>query len=152
MKLLPVAKEHLWAIAALEKEIFPDPWSETSLELLLGEQGSGVVLLEEGRLAAYAGMLHAPDEGQVTNIAVDPQCRRRGYGRAVTQALLEQAHKQGFSQVSLEVRVSNLPAISLYEGLGFAVAGRRRGFYRSPTEDALVMICRLTEENKKESL
>ncbi len=140
--------EHLSAVAQLETLCFSAPWSEHALELLLGDKGSAVVLLENDRVVAYAGMMHAPDEGQVTNIAVHPDCRRKGYGRAVTEALLSLAEKKGFLEVSLEVRVSNTPAISLYEGLGFLTAGKRKNFYRAPREDALVMIYQIRKDDR----
>ena len=123
-------KEHLAAVAEIERLCFSQPWSEKALELLLGESGVGFVCLAEDEVTAYGGMMLDPWEGQITNIATHPAHRRRGYGNAVTDA----------EQVSLEVRASNASAIALYERLGFAIAGRRKGFYQNPREDALVMI------------
>ena len=143
-----LTREHLPAAAELEKLCFSEPWSEKALELLLGDMGVGAVCLENGHAVAYGGMLLAPDEGQITNIATHPSHRRRGYGRAVTEALLEMALKKQLEQVSLEVRVSNESAILLYEKLGFVKAGQRRNFYRAPKEDALVMIKRFGKERE----
>ena len=89
---------------------------------------------------AYGGMMLDPWEGQITNIATHPEYRRRGCGKAVTEALLKDAEARGAEQVSLEVRASNAGAIALYEELGFETAGVRKGFYQNPHEDALVMI------------
>lgn len=133
-------REHLAAAAELELLCFSQPWSERALELLLGGDGVGFVSLIDGRVAAYGGMLLTPWDGQITNIATHPAHRRRGYGNAVTDALLKEAAARNAEQVSLEVRASNASAIALYERLGFAIAGRRKGFYQNPREDALVMI------------
>ena len=133
-------KEHLAAVAELERLCFSQPWSERSLELLLGESGVGFVCLADEVVAAYGGMMLDPWEGQITNIATHPDHRRHGYGRAVTDALLNDAEARGAEQVSLEVRASNAGAIALYEELGFETAGVRKGFYQNPREDALVMI------------
>ena len=131
---------HLADVAQLEELCFAEPWSKSSLALLLGDGGVGFVVTEEGRAVAYGGMLTVLDEGQITNVAVHPERRRLGYGRRIAKALLAYAEERGLATVSLEVRESNAAAIALYREQGFAVCGKRRGFYRKPTEDALVMI------------
>ena len=139
---LRMAACHLSDIATLEQLCFAEPWSVTSLALLLGETAVGFVVTEDGHAVAYGGMLCVAGEGQITNIAVHPDCRRRGLGRAVTEALLDYAKGNGLFEVSLEVRASNAAAIALYEHLGFSTCGVRRDFYKKPTEDALIMIWR----------
>ncbi len=131
---------HLADVAELERLSFAEPWSEDSLRLLLGETGVAFVVCDGERVVAYGGMLCIAGEGQITNVAVLPECRRRGYGRAVTEALLHYAGENGLFEVSLEVRASNEAAIALYREQGFATCGTRRNFYRKPTEDALVMV------------
>ena len=140
MMVCRLQKEHLAAVAGLERLCFSQPWSEKSLELLLGESGVGFVCLQGDAVMAYGGMMLDPWEGQITNIATHPEYRRRGCGKAVTEALLNDAEARGAEQVSLEVRASNAGAIALYEELGFETAGVRKGFYQNPHEDALVMI------------
>ncbi len=140
MSTVRIERAHLSQIAELEALCFSEPWSEKSLELLLGESATGFVCVSEGRVLAYGGMLIAPDEGQITNVAVHPDARREGLGRAIVDALIEEALERGLEQVSLEVRVSNLAAIALYERAGFTVEGKRKSFYRRPTEDALIML------------
>ena len=83
------------------------------------------------------------DEGQITNVAVHPDHRRHGYGAAIVRALLRHAKDEKLESVSLEVRASNTAAIELYKRAGFTEAGRRKGFYTKPTEDALVMVCKI---------
>ncbi len=134
--------EHLHSVAALERLCFAEPWSETSLELLCRERGVGVVIpsdAPDGVALAYGGMTVVLDEGSITNIAVRPDARRQGLGRAVVEALIEHARTLGVADIYLEVRISNEAAISLYRSLGFTVVGTRKAFYTLPVEDALVM-------------
>ena len=136
--------------AALEKLCFHQPWSASSLELLTKE-GIGVGYLctqpsplsETPLVTAYGGMLIAVDEGQITNVAVHPDHRGQGLGLAIVQALIKHAKSERLASVTLEVRVSNAPAISLYRKVGFVEVGRRKGFYTRPTEDALIMELKL---------
>ena len=146
MSVVRIAEEHLPAVAELERLCFGEPWSERALRLLLGEDAVGYVCMESDRVVAYGGMMIAPFEGQVTNIAVHPEWRRRGLGRAATEALIAEARARELEQISLEVRASNEAAIALYRTLGFYEAGRRKHFYRNPAEDAIVMLCDLIEK------
>lgn len=140
VKTVRLTHEHLGAVASLEREIFAEPWSEKALELLLTPEAMGFVCICDGEVVAYAGMLIAVDEGQVTNVAVRADQRRKGFGRAVLLAVEEEARARGLVQISLEARTSNASAIALYEQLQYRTAGVRRNFYRHPTEDALVML------------
>lgn len=140
-----ISREHLTDVAALEALCFSEPWSERALELLLTDTAVGFVCLVEGHVVAYGGMLVAADEGQVTNVAVHPDFRRQGLGADIVRALCDYAEEKRLTPISLEVRASNTAAIALYKRFGFAVAGRRKHFYRKPAEDALVML--LDREN-----
>lgn len=134
--------EHLSGVAELEALCFSSPWSENALRLLLGSDAVGIVCTEEDKVLAYGSMLFAPDEGQILNLAVHPDRRREGLGRKILDRLLAEASARGLGLVSLEVRVSNTAAISLYESAGFTVEGRRPHFYKQPAEDAFVMLRR----------
>ena len=137
---MTASAEHLQGAAAVETACFAQPWSESSLELLTKEGiGVGFVCLADGRVAAYGGMICAVDEGQITNIAVLPDYRRRGMGDALVRALLRYAKDEKLATVTLEVRASNVAAISLYRRHGFSEVGRRKAFYSKPTEDALIL-------------
>lgn len=144
---LQKTEAHLEGAAALERLCFPAaPWSAQSLELLTNEGiGVGYLLTDpaDGSVVAYGGMLITVDEGQITNIAVHPDHRRRGYGAAILRALLRHAKDARLESVSLEVRPSNTAAVAMYRNVGFAEAGRRKAFYTKPTEDALVMVCKI---------
>lgn len=136
-------REHLAPVAALELACFSEPWSENALELLLGEAAVGFVALDgEANPVGYGGMMQALDEGQITNVAVHPNYRRKGVGAAIVAALIEECERRGLCELSLEVRESNEAAIGLYEAFGFSVEGVRKRFYRQPPEDGLVMIRR----------
>ncbi len=147
MQKLPA---HLEGAAELEKLCFSNPWSAKSMELLTND-GIGVGYLctapaapsSEPVVTAYGGMLITVDEGQITNIAVHPDHRRKGLGAAILHSLLRHAKDAKLESVSLEVRVSNTAAIHMYEKAGFVEMGRRKGFYQKPTEDALVMVCKI---------
>ena len=78
-------------------------------------------------------------EGEISNVAVAEKFRRRGIGRKLMEYMLKEAPSFGIGDLTLEVRVSNAPAISLYESLGFHKEGVRPGFYEKPKEDALIM-------------
>ncbi len=135
--------QQLDGVAQLEKLCFHQPWSRNSLELLIKEGiGVGVVCSCDGQICAYGGMMVAVDEGQITNIATHPEYRRRGYGKAVLEALIKYAKQNGLDSISLEARESNHAAIELYTKLGFKVEGKRKDFYTNPTESALIMIWR----------
>lgn len=126
-------------IAALEQECFTHPWSETALSLLCSDTAFGFVCYDGDTAVAYGGMLTVLDEGQVTNIATSPAYRQRGLGATVLAAMLAHARERGLVSVTLEVRESNVPAIALYQKLGFVKLGMRKNFYTQPTENAFVM-------------
>ena len=143
MTAVRLTREHLAEVAALERLCFSEPWSETALELLLTETAVGFVCLDGTRVLAYGGMLWAPDEGQITNVVVHPDARRRGCAKAILAAFDTLAREHHAEQIALEVRASNQAAIALYEGDGYKTVGKRKNFYRAPREDALIMIKKL---------
>ena len=130
-------------VAELEKQIFSQPWSEQGfLEAILGTTNIFLVAEEEQEICGYIGMYQSLDEGEITNVAVAPPKRGNGIGKQLLESALEEAKKQNISQIVLEVRVSNVSAIHLYERCGFFNAGIRKGFYDFPKEDAYIMIYR----------
>ncbi len=126
--------------AELERQYFTVPWSEKQLlESLENPDYLFLVLEEEGKIAGYAGLVQAMDEGDVTNIVLAEPYRGRGLGKTLVKALLEAGQKRGIREFTLEVRVSNECAIHVYEKLGFVKEGVRRRFYEKPSEDAWIM-------------
>ena len=95
------------------------------------------------RVVGYAAVLCAADEGNLVSIGVDENYRQMGIASQLLDILYEQVQDRGVTSINLEVRVSNAPAISLYEKEGFEQVGRRPDFYRDPREDALLYIKKL---------
>ena len=128
------------ALAALDAFCFSTPWSEGSFaEALAKENYAFFGFGADGTLCGYGGITVVLDEADVTNVAVHPDHRRRGLGRSLMTALIGEAKARGVTLLHLEVREGNAAARSLYESLGFVVDGRRKGYYRAPTEDAILM-------------
>lgn len=128
------------ALGLLERASFADPWSDRSLaEAIRSGQGISLVAIESGVAVGYLLARHAGGSGEILNLAVAPSTRRRGVGRALLDEALRVLAAHGAGEVFLEVRESNQPALALYQGRGFRIAGSRRGYYRLPSEDALVL-------------
>lgn len=136
-------------IFAIEMECFSVPWSLDSIETeLLNEDKKLYYVIEDvDGVVGYAGAWLVYDEGQITNIAIRPSARRQGFGAKLTSALIEECFKRGMHEIFLEVRISNLSALSLYRQLGFTVKGMRKNYYSEPKEDAYIMSL-IKEEGK----
>ena len=127
--------------AALEAQIFSQPWSEQAFSDALKLTHTVFLVAEEGgRVAGYIGMYLSLEEGEITNVAVAPKIRRRGIADALLTEIKREAAECGVTSLVLEVRVSNQNAIRLYEKHGFVSCGVRKGFYEQPKEDAFLMI------------
>ena len=137
-------ESHLDGVAELERLCFPSPWSREALGLLLRDGNFGTATLDGDTVVAYAGLVRALDEGEITNVATHPDHRKKGYARAVLLALIEAAREAGLVRITLEVRVSNAAARALYASLGFRDCGLRKNFYSSPREDGVIMELSLT--------
>ena len=147
MRCRVLLEKDLPQVAELERLCFSAPWSEAALSVLTREGAFGLVCLDEcDKVIGYVGVMTVLDEGQITNLATHPAHRRRGVATELLRTLSELGREKGICTLSLEVRESNAPAISLYERHGFFVAGKRRNFYTAPREAALVMLCNLTNE------
>lgn len=141
IEIVPMAAEDLDQVTAIEQASFAlEPWSRDAFEQELSNPCARYLLLkEEGRVQAFAGVWLVLDEGQITNIAVRPEARGRGFGEQVTRALLQLCADSGMRYVTLECRRSNVVAQSLYHKVGFIDVGYRKRFYQG-TEDALIML------------
>ena len=131
---------HVSQIAQLEKRCFSDPWSEKSIASELENPLSlWLVAVEAGEVVGDVGSQTVLGETDMMNLAVAPEGRRQGTGRALVLALVEALTEKGSRSLMLEVRVSNIPAQKLYESLGFSQVGRRPKYYVNPREDALIL-------------
>lgn len=138
--IFKMEKADIPSVAALEKECFSAPWSEKALlDALQNEVSLFLVAKEKGTVVGYIGISVILDEAYVSNIAVTSRARRKGVGAALLGEAERLCRKRNCSFLSLEVRESNSPAISLYEKQGFSVCGKRKNFYADPREDALIM-------------
>lgn len=126
-------------IALIERECFSSPWSENAVLESCANKTTYLIAEEDGRVVGYAGLQIILDEGYVTNIAVTKDFRGKGIGKSLVVALSGLAYEKGLAFISLEVRQSNLPAISLYKKCGFSGVGIRKNFYSAPTEDAIIL-------------
>lgn len=132
--------DHVAQIAQLEKICFSDPWSEKSVASELNNPLALWLTAVEGeRVTGYIGSQTVMDETDMMNVAVHPDFRRRGIAEALVNELVARLKSRESRSLTLEVRVSNLSAITLYEKLGFSQIGRRKNYYRNPREDALIL-------------
>ena len=140
MEIVKMEQSHVAPIAALEKLCFSDPWSENSIAYELTSRLSyWLVAVENGEVVGYIGSQSVLGESDMMNVAVHPDHRRKGIAEALVLALAKDLKERDNVCLTLEVRVSNTPAIALYEKLGFTQVGRRPNYYRNPKEDALIL-------------
>ncbi len=128
------------AVSKIEEETFSMPWSvQDFLEMVEADYAYYYVAETDGEIAGCCGIRNIVGEGEITNVVVAQKYRGRGIGRALMEYMLKEAPFHGIGDCTLEVRVSNTPAIKLYESLGFKGEGIRPRFYEKPVEDALIM-------------
>ena len=140
VRISPLREEDVPAVARIEREIYSLPWSARSfLDALEREYYLFLKAEVDGCLAGYCGCLRSFETGEITNVTVREEYRRRGIARRLLLSLMGQAGELGCERFTLEVRRSNEPAIALYHSLGFRDEGVRKGYYESPREDALIL-------------
>ena len=142
-----VTEHDLPSVAKIERAAFSDPWSERSFREALSQPAIYFVAArsDDGQVLGYVVAWFVADEGQIANLAVSPAGWGSGIGRALLNAALREAVSRGATDVYLEVRDSNYRARRLYGSCGFKEIGRRRGYYRLPVEDAVVLRRTLTQ-------
>lgn len=128
------------AIMSIEVEAYPEPWTVGMFrEEVRSPRSRFFVSTRRGQLIGYAGFWLILDEAHITSVTVAKKYRGKGYGRDQVLHLLSVGEELGVKTYTLEVRESNATARRLYESLGFEVAGRRKQYYSSTREDALIM-------------
>jgi ribosomal-protein-alanine N-acetyltransferase len=131
-------------VMAIERASFPYPWSSRFfLEELQVACARSIIAEADGRIVGYILYWVLPDSVDIHNVAVHGDFRRRGLGRLLLSRMMVDARRQSLLRVTLEVRISNGSAQSLYESLGFINTGLRKGYYSDNGEDALVMSLQL---------
>jgi [ribosomal protein S18]-alanine N-acetyltransferase len=142
IEITRMRRRHLRRVLSIEGRVYPRPWSASLFlsELSQRSTRSYIVARNEGEVVGYAGMMFTGLEAHITNIAVDPSFHGRKVGSRMLLTLLTEAIARGADILSLEVRVSNDAARSMYEKFGFAITSVRRGYYIETNEDAYVMV------------
>ena len=134
------------AVARLERQCFTSPWTEELYAAALTRPFFRLWGVKAaGQLAGYVSVYHLGDEMEIINIAVEPDLRRQGAGRALLAHVRAQGRALAVQRIFLEVRRSNAAAIALYSSLGFVLSGVRRGYYPDTGEDGLVYALDLTD-------
>lgn len=140
IKVRPMENRDLDRVCQMEEASFSMPWKrEDFKDLIESEQSSYLVLLMDDYVIGTAGYTDQVGEGYINNVVIDEAYRGKGYSKVLMEAVVKDAADHGITDLTLEVRVSNTPAIKLYEGMGFESAGVRKRFYEHPVEDAYVM-------------
>lgn len=131
---------HVESVAKLEKICFNDPWSVNSIRNELDNPLSlWLVAVDASKVVGYVGSQSVLGWADMMNLAVAPEYRKQGIARKLITVLIEKLKENEVSCLTLEVRVSNLAAVTLYNSMGFVEVGRRPGYYHNPKEDALIL-------------
>ena len=162
MEIIEIKKDqqqYISEIAALESDIFPDPWSEKSIRdtlenpqariwAIISRQAppcscASTVPEHAGKpqLLGYVIFYYVLDEGEIARIATSPQHRRQGVAVRLLEKMRAFSYEQNITRWLLDVRISNETAIHFYKAAGFAEDGVRKNFYANPPEDAILMSC-----------
>lgn len=142
IKIEPMQKNQIEDVLKIEEQAYGEHhWSKDSF---YGELSNNLAHYYcafdmEGNLLGYAGSWRVIDEAHITTIAVKPEFKRKKIGEALLNQILSDCYKNEIKYITLEVRASNTPAISLYEKYGFKSLGTRKGYYQNNNEDALIM-------------
>lgn len=142
IKIRPMQKSDVDSVLQIEESAYGEHhWSKDSF---YGELSNDLAhyysaVDEKDKLLGYAGTWHVIDEAHITTIAVSSSFKRKKIGESLLVKALEDCYKDGIKYITLEVRVSNEPAIGLYEKYGFKSLGSRKGYYQNNNEDALIM-------------
>jgi ribosomal-protein-alanine N-acetyltransferase len=141
VKIRSMTVEDIPQVLEIESLCFTVPWSREAFEMEIEKNKFARYIVAEvdGRITGYGGMWFIIDEAHVTNIAVHPEYRGKGYGNLIVDAMVKIADAQGIYQMTLEVRASNHVAQNLYGKFGFESCGVRPKYYADNDEDAVIM-------------
>lgn len=140
IEITRMTREDVSEIAELEKICFTLPWSEKSFrDEMANKLAIYFTAKDNGKCVGYAGFWNVSGEGDVTNVAVLPEYRRRGVGSLLVAEMIKTAEKLKLEVLTLEVRKSNTAAQKLYEKFGFEILGERKRYYSDNGEDAYIM-------------
>lgn len=148
IRFRPMTLDDIPDVMVIEHESFTLPWTENAFrsEMTQNHFAKYIIMEKDGRPIGYAGMWTIVDEAHVTNIAVRTAYRGLRLGERLMREIMLLAGRMGMTKMTLEARVSNTVAQSLYSKLGFKPVGLRKGYYSDNQEDALIMWCDLPED------
>lgn len=130
-------------VLTIEQLCFSNPWSKDTFRGEIQNKAISFPLVVihqlDKKIIGYIIFWQIGDEAQINNVAIHPDYQGQGFGEMAMRYVLERLRENGVHFVSLEVRVSNLPALTLYRKLGFSILGVRKNYYSNPVEDAYVM-------------
>ncbi len=136
-------------VCEIEEASFSMPWKRDDFAGLISDSGSEYFVMEkDGQVIGAAGYTDQVGEGYINNVVICHPQRGLGLSKILVKQVLDAGLEKGIHDFTLEVRVSNIPAIKLYESLGFESAGVRKHFYEHPAEDAYVMWLRSYGDSK----
>lgn len=143
-EIRPLREADLGQVMEIEGASFSTPWRESTFRGLMRRLDTDLFVADDGeRVLGYAACWTVVDQSELGNVAVAEEGRGRGIGGALVDAVVERVRARGAQEIFLEVRESNAAAKSVYHARGFVVVARRRAYYSSPKEDALVMRLRV---------
>ena len=133
-------------VAELEREIFPDAWSEKEVESTVSQKHAFCAIAKEKeKIVGYFLCYFVLDEWEIARIAVSPDDRRKGIGQKLFDFMMDVCKEKGMARLLLDVREFNLPAINFYKKNGFVIDGIRKNFYGGPQpENAILMSFQVT--------
>ncbi len=140
IRIEPLQECYLDQVCALEEEVFSMPWHRESFQEMIEDKNACyLVALHQEEVVGACGLRNIVGDGEVTNVVTKKAYQNRGIGATLLNQLFSIGRTMGVEAYTLEVRVSNRPAIHLYQKLGFKEEGIRKNFYEKPREDALIM-------------
>lgn len=132
--------EDVEPLSVIEARSFTMPWSAADFARLIQDRNSQYLVAEvDGHVVGCCGVTNVSGDGEIDNVVVDEAYRNQGIATALLQETLRRGYAMGVEAFTLEVRLSNAPAIHIYEKAGFVSEGIRPRFYEKPTEDALIL-------------
>lgn len=140
LSLKPMLAHHIQDVVDIETAAFTNPWTQRDFEFTLKRENAYCrVIVVDGEMVGYLIGFFVQKEFHLADFSVKPEEQRRGFGRKALSELMHHIRHQA-QVISLEVRMSNGPAIALYKDAGFQTMAIRKGYYSKPSEDALVML------------
>ena len=141
LEILPMTEEHIEQVLQVEEACFSIPWTREDFQREMKENKMAIyrIAVLDDKIVGYAGMWHVVTVGNITNVAVLEQYRRRGVAKALMEEIINIAQQKQMIGITLEVRISNIAAQKLYTKYGFRPEGFRKNYYQDTKEDAVIM-------------